>query len=254
MGILALLKPAAATSVRPDLTVLVMGETGTGKSSVVNLLVGTRVAKISPDAKPCTLKTVKYEATIRGRGAQMSVHIWEVRGFNQPVERPRNNSETAFDMDLDLILQANASVDVILFCARGPRLKVTTTGIFQSVNRVFGEHVTIVPVITSLELETNMEGWWERNSVQVNRILVGLRGTEHACITGLQGGRYEAKSAASRASLVSTLEGRHSPRQRSVSLEFILREDVRRNGGQDKMNYAKKRFMLRSNAAARRLV
>ncbi|KAI6156034.1 hypothetical protein EDD17DRAFT_1489955 [Pisolithus thermaeus] len=240
--------------VRPDLTVLVMGETGSGKSSVVNLLVGTKVAEVSPDARPCTLKTVKYEATIRGRRAQMSVHIWEVRGFNQPVERSKNNPETALDVDLDLILQANASVDVILFCARGPRLKLTTTGIFQSVNRVFGEHVTIVPVITSLELETNIEGWWERNSVQVNRILVGLRGTEHACITGLQGARYEAKSAESRMSLVSILEGRYSSRQNSVSLESVLREDVRRNGGQDKKDYAKKRFKLRTNAAARRLV
>lgn len=237
---------------RSDLTVLVMGETGSGKSSVVNLLVGQEVIKVSSGVCPCTPRTVKYEATIKGRETQMSVRIWEVGGFNQPEEKPGKNPGAALAMDLGPILQANASVNVILFCMQGSKLKLTTTRIFQSINDVFGGRVTIVLVITKLEREETMEGWWGRNGQQISSTL-GLRGTVHACITGLQGGKYGAKSTESRASLLSILEGLCSSHQDSVSLESVLREDVRRNGGKNKKDYAKKRFKLDA-ATAKQLV
>ncbi|KAI6011285.1 hypothetical protein EDC04DRAFT_778123 [Pisolithus marmoratus] len=235
----------------PDLTVLVMGETGSGKSSVVNLLAGENVAEVSSGVNVCTAKTIRHEATIEGQAARMEVDIWEVGGFNQPEAKPGKNFEMSFDVELGPILQANAKVDVILFCMQGPKLKMTTTRIFEYVNNIFGGRVTVVPVITNLEREReNMENWWDRNGERVRNM--GLGGTEHACITGLQGARYETKSAESRTSLVSILEGQCSSNQDSISLEFALREHVRQDGG-----YSKKMLMKRFKvdaATAKRLL
>ncbi|KAI6104847.1 hypothetical protein EDD16DRAFT_1492265 [Pisolithus croceorrhizus] len=236
-----------------DLNVLVMGEVGSGKSSVVNLLVGKEVAKVSSDAGACTLRTVKHETTIQVQETWTTVHIWEVAGLNQPEEVAANDSGTTLDMDLGPILKAKASIDIILFCMQSSRLKNAPKQIFESVNKVFGRCVAIVLVITNLEREKeNMENWWDRNGERVRRVL-GLGETEHACITGLQDAKYEAKSTESRTSLVSILEGRCSSHQDSVSLESVLKDHVRQNGGYHKKSYAMKRFKLDA-ATAKRLV
>ncbi|KAI5995124.1 hypothetical protein EDD15DRAFT_2366052 [Pisolithus albus] len=140
-----------------DLNVLVMGEIGSGKSSVINLLIGKTVAKVSPDAEPCTLKTVRHEATIQVQEALTTVHIWEVVGFNQPEDMTGKGSGMTLDVDLDPILQAKASVDVIFFCMQGSRLKNAPTRVVKHINDVSGGRITIVPVITNLEREKNME-------------------------------------------------------------------------------------------------
>ncbi|KAI6120060.1 hypothetical protein EDD17DRAFT_1623631 [Pisolithus thermaeus] len=53
------------------LTVMVLGEIGVGKSSVVNLIVGEYVAGCSPDVEVCTRGTTKHEATVES----MKLHI-----------------------------------------------------------------------------------------------------------------------------------------------------------------------------------
>ncbi|KAI5988331.1 hypothetical protein EDD15DRAFT_2172651, partial [Pisolithus albus] len=105
------------------------GREGSGKSSVINLLVGKTVAKVSPDAEARTLKTVRHGATIQVQETLTTVHIWEVLGFNQPEDMTGKGSEMALDVDLDPILQAKASVDVIMFCMQGSRLKSTPHGL-----------------------------------------------------------------------------------------------------------------------------
>lgn len=240
----------------PDLSVLVMGETGSGKSSVVNLLVGENVAEVSSGASVCTPKTVKHEATIsievEGQETQIKVHIWEVGGFNQPETKAGKTPTTALDMELGPILQVNGSVDVVLFCMQGPKLKITTTRIFEYVNGVLGGHVPIVPVITKLEWEKeNMENWWDRNGERLENM--GLNGTGHACITGLQDTKYEAKSAESRASLVSILKGQYSPGRKSTSLEYILKKLVHENPREYNKKTLVKRFKL-DPAVAKRLL
>ncbi|KAI5988324.1 hypothetical protein EDD15DRAFT_2124958, partial [Pisolithus albus] len=74
-------------------------------------------------------------------------------------------------------------VDVIFFCMQGSRLKNAPTRVVKHINEVSGGRITIVPVITNLEREKDMEDWWERNGRGVQNM--GLGETEHACITGL---------------------------------------------------------------------
>ncbi|OAX30655.1 hypothetical protein K503DRAFT_669437, partial [Rhizopogon vinicolor AM-OR11-026] len=54
--------------------VLVFGETGVGKSSVINLIVGQEVAQTSPDAPTCTLEHTFYEVSL----GNQRFKLWEV--------------------------------------------------------------------------------------------------------------------------------------------------------------------------------
>ncbi|KAI6103330.1 hypothetical protein EDD16DRAFT_1793010 [Pisolithus croceorrhizus] len=192
----------------------VAGEIGSGKSSVVNLLVREAAAKVSPGAGPCTLRTVRHETTIQVQETWTTVHIREVVGFNQPEETTGKHSGAALDMDLDSIHQAKATVDVVLFCIRGSRLKNAPTRIIESVNNLLRRYVTVVPVINCLEREKNMEG--------------GGTGTGNELKHGLRD-----KALQSRTSLVAILERRYLSLQDSVTLESILGEHIAQNGGSE---------------------
>ncbi|KAL4066433.1 hypothetical protein V8B97DRAFT_1919339 [Scleroderma yunnanense] len=96
------------------LNVMIMGETGVGKSSVVNLIAGESIARVTPDLKSSTTSTTKHFASTDS----MSIHIWEMTGFNQ-------------------LTAPNGKV----------KLTMATTSIFRRVKEMFGDLIPIVLAI-----------------------------------------------------------------------------------------------------------
>ncbi|KAI6026371.1 P-loop containing nucleoside triphosphate hydrolase protein, partial [Pisolithus microcarpus] len=153
------------------LNIILFGETGVGKSSVINLIAGRPVAKVSPDADGCTMNSTDYQFTIGSR----KITIWDTVGLEEP------------QMGAHGLIQklSNAGgVDLLLFCIRGNRITATT----QSNYRLFYEvlcdkQVPIALVITHLEREHRMEDWWTRNEGSILRY--GIKCAGHACVTGI---------------------------------------------------------------------
>ncbi|KAL4066434.1 hypothetical protein V8B97DRAFT_1979887 [Scleroderma yunnanense] len=199
------------------LNVMVMGETGVGKSSVVNLIAGGPLAEVSPDASVCTMVTTRYLA----RTGSVSIHIWEVAGFNQP-ENTTAKDVFVTDVDLGPILSdRKAAVDLVLFCMRGKKLTKTTTRIFDLVKTMFWGDVPVILVITHLEMEKeDMESWWVRNETYLTR--EGVVGTAHVCVTGLREKKWSQKSEQSRQTLLATLENHYLLRQNRAFEPFFL--------------------------------
>ena len=205
------------------LNVVIMGETGVGKSSVVNLIAGKAFARVSPDSDPCTENTTEY-STSTGLNP---VHIWEIAGFNQP-----ENVITKDDLpDADLgpvLADTTAVVDLVLFCMRGKKLTKTTKRIFEFVKNMFGNQVPIILVITHLEMEGDgMESWWVRNEAYLAR--EGVVGTGHVCVTGLREEKWKAKRDESRDVLLRVLNNHYSAR-RSRPLETCFLGYLRHMG------------------------
>ncbi|KAF9230626.1 P-loop containing nucleoside triphosphate hydrolase protein, partial [Melanogaster broomeanus] len=162
--------------------VIVFGETGVGKSSVVNLIAGKEVAKVSSSVDGCTMSSTPYPVVLSDR----KICIFDTVGLEEP-QMGVNGYLAAIEKAYRLIqsLGKAGGVHLLLFCMRGGRITATA----QSNYRLFCEflcnkQVPIALVFTGLEKEERMEDWWERNAKIVESY--GIRGVSHACITAVR--------------------------------------------------------------------
>ncbi|KIJ58061.1 hypothetical protein HYDPIDRAFT_44651 [Hydnomerulius pinastri MD-312] len=169
-----------AMPVKKPKNVILFGETGVGKSSVINLMAGYDVAKSSPDLQGCTLEAHEYAFTL---GA-MHIRVFDTVGLEEP-EMGVNTYFGAIDKAHQLItsLHAAGGIDLLLYCVRGARVTAT----MQKNYRLFYEFlcdkkVPLALVITHLENEeVSMEDWWVRNEQTFKKY--GIEPVAHACIT-----------------------------------------------------------------------
>ena len=173
---------ATSSDMSPQtLNVILFGETGVGKSSVINLIAGRTVAETSTEVDGCTMNSKDYGFDIGSR----RINIWDTVGLNEP-QMGVNGYYDAIVKAYALVRKLNEAggVDLLLFCMRGNRITATT----QSNYRLFYEvlcnkKVPIALVITHLERERRMEDWWERNEASIVRY--GIQSVGHACVTGV---------------------------------------------------------------------
>ncbi|KAG1844466.1 P-loop containing nucleoside triphosphate hydrolase protein [Suillus subluteus] len=170
--------------------IVLFGQVGAGKSSLVNLMAGENVARTSSDMRSCTLHWQQYPIKFDGE----SYNVFDTVGLDEPqlgIPQYLNAVENAYTLIQNL--EGQGGIDLLLFCMRAGRLTPT----LQSNYRLFHEflcnkRVPIVAVITHLENEVgDMNAWWNRNS----DIFDGrVRVADHACITAIRGNypyRYE---------------------------------------------------------------
>lgn len=165
----------------PDVVqnIVIFGETGSGKSSLVNLIVGQNVAKTSHGTDGCTLDSTLYETN----AGQHRLRIYDTVGLNEP-QLGAEYYLAAIEKAHQLVTALNKAggIHLLVFCVRGGRITATT----QHNYRLFHEFlccrmVPVALVITNLEFETPMERWWERNSHEFTRF--GINVIAHACVT-----------------------------------------------------------------------
>ncbi|KAI5991115.1 P-loop containing nucleoside triphosphate hydrolase protein [Pisolithus albus] len=186
-------------SLPKEVNVILFGQAGVGKSSVVNLIAGRTIAEVSPDADGCTMSSTEYRFVV---GAH-DFRIWDTVGLEEPAVGLNAYFEATLKA-LQLIRRVAAAggVNLLLFCMPGRR--VTRT--IQSNYRLFYEtlcegKVPVGLVITNLEQEKDMEDWWMRNQgVLCDR---GIKSVGHACVTGLP--CHPDKFALSRAAIYGLL-------------------------------------------------
>ncbi|KAF9222664.1 kinase-like protein [Gyrodon lividus] len=179
--------------------IIFFGETGTGKSSAINLISGSNVADVSNDAGACTRTIACYETTIRGAAFK----LWDTRGLGEGFFDFlfRGSSEG----ELKKFLRArhqNGELDLLVYCVRGSRAHdalVKNYNTFCAITRRLAAPVVIV--VTNLERENNMDGWWERNEPSLQNL--GMEFDGHACIAALPGNPRAAVSRETLQDLIS---------------------------------------------------
>lgn len=164
------------------INVVLFGETGVGKSSVINLIARRDLAKVSSDVNGCTMLSTRYDISFD----DMNFAIFDTIGLEEP-QMGVNGYLKAIEKAYELIAKLGAAggIHLLLFCMRGGRITATT----QSNYRLFCECLcnTKVPtalVFTGLEREVEMEDWWTRNKTHIEHY--GIKSDGHACITAVQ--------------------------------------------------------------------
>lgn len=183
--------------------IILFGETGVGKSSLVNLIAGKEVAPISSDSDACTLSFRPYTFQVYGA----SYTIWDTRGFSEADTGMGGKAYlVAIEQAYKLIreLSTSGGVDLLVLCHREGRITTTTRDNYRLFYEVFCDtKVPLAIVITHLERHARMEDWWDQN-FQVFQKHEMMTAT-HACVTALSG---HTKSPESKQAIESML-GQH---------------------------------------------
>ncbi|KZP22222.1 hypothetical protein FIBSPDRAFT_1043696 [Athelia psychrophila] len=200
-----------APSARAEpLNVIVCGSVGTGKSSLVNMLVGNDQAKTSDAASGCTLISTSYDSDkILSNGS--TIKLWDTPGLNE-ADYTRFATINAIVGVYNLTRRMDG-VSLLIYCVRG-KINQAEVKTFKTIMAFCRDRVPIALVVTGLERVDDREAWWDRN---VDYLLKeGLAFEGHACITSsmgdpLPGGsyRYEAEYKESDGSIRDMIRGSH---------------------------------------------
>ncbi|KAF8836420.1 hypothetical protein BDN67DRAFT_974216 [Paxillus ammoniavirescens] len=180
--------------------IVIFGEAGSGKSSLVNLILGSDVAKTSSDAGGCTLDAKYYDTTIQGK----EFRIYDTVGLNEAQAEAQALQDP--DRLIGAIIKAYrlvqslsdaGGINLLIFCVRKGRI----TASMQHNYKLFQDFlchkkVPVSLVITHLEHEEDMEDWWLNNKTHFAEF--GIHVIDHACTTTKRtfGPRYQASRQA----------------------------------------------------------
>lgn len=160
--------------------VVIFGEAGAGKSSVINLISGRVRAEIGSGAAGCTFKSSSYTENING----VQVRLHDTAGLNEAQEGTVA-ARNAIIALYRLIEELKEGISLLVFCVRG-RIKENTTNNYRMfVEGLCQMQVPVVLLMTGLELEDDMQSWWPRNAEQFRKYHMTFAG--HACITSTKG-------------------------------------------------------------------
>ena len=163
--------------------VIVFGATGAGKSSVVNMLSGGREATVSSTAKGETFRHECYEKVIRGHCINIFDTVGLGEGRKGTVSAPK-----AIEGLYRLMRGLDDGVSLLVYVVRGPRLSDSIRKNYELFYEIFCQKkVPIVLVITGLEHEEDMDGWWGRNEAAYSDEKMTF--VDVACITATKGKR-----------------------------------------------------------------
>lgn len=162
--------------------IVVFGETGVGKSSLINLIAGRSIAATSSNAKGCTFHHKKYELQVD----DTPYAIWDTAGLDEGTYGtvPAEIAEVNLKQLLRDLSRADG-VHLLVYCIRASRLRKTLLSNYNLFySAICRKKVPIVVVVTGLEnYEEEMEDWWAANQTEFAPLKMHFDG--HACVTTL---------------------------------------------------------------------
>ena len=198
----------------PTRHVVFIGETGSGKSSIINLVADRNCAPVSSDAEPCTRDFAPYEVMFDGRGYT----LWDTPAINPGTSIFRRLTRSD---SLKRFLQERyrlKELDLIVLCVRASRALEGMSRVYEVFCRESRQlAIPVVISITHLErMQPTMEAWWQNNERRLGGL--GLVFDGHACLTCLPS---HHRRWASQQDIRFLISAEHQTRAQS-SLEVLI--------------------------------
>jgi GTPase SAR1 family protein len=161
--------------------IVIFGETGTGKSSLVNMLSDEETAAISNLAVGCTFESTPHTVSIN----EIRYTLWDTAGLNEANSGSVPAEQALYHLR-DLIDKLKGGVSLLVYCIRGSRYHDIIKVNYDLFTEIICQgEVPIVIVVTGLEIEERMDDWWDVNEKEfLDR---GMRFQGHACVTTSKG-------------------------------------------------------------------
>ncbi|KAG2337539.1 P-loop containing nucleoside triphosphate hydrolase protein, partial [Suillus weaverae] len=163
--------------------IVIFGETGAGKSSLVNLITGTQSAPTSSDAMGCTTKTNVYEHDVVIQSKTLKVKLFDTAGLDEGSEGtvPNKEAQKVLKKLLQTLMEQDG-IHLLVYCVQGTRESMALRRNYMSFYSKVKEKVPVVIVITRLENQNpDMEQWWRKNEQSISNLNMTFAG--HACVT-----------------------------------------------------------------------
>lgn len=161
--------------------VVVFGSTGSGKSSLINMIAGSNAAT-SSGSRGCTFESHPYHAIIRGR----SFTFYDTCGFNEGAQSRTPNQQAIVEL-YRLLKSLQDGVSLLVFVMKMPaRIEASTTTNWRLFNDVLCKRdVPIALVVTGMEIQEDTDQWWSANKEYFKQSLI--MPNDHACVTAVKG-------------------------------------------------------------------
>ncbi|KAG6908873.1 hypothetical protein DXG01_002947 [Tephrocybe rancida] len=142
--------------------IVFFGETGSGKSSIINLIAGHEVTKVSGGALGCTFSSSRYDVDLLGPGT--TLRVWDTAGLGEGDNGTVSNRKAIYQL-FKLLRDLEGSVNLLVCCMRAPRLSRTAKNNWRLFHDIFqtSNNVPMVMAIIGLEDEDDMTAWWPQN-------------------------------------------------------------------------------------------
>src|SRR6266550_1328881 len=161
--------------------VIIFGETGSGKSSLVNLIAGKDVAKMSNAAVGCTFESTCFPVNIGDK----KYHLHDTAGLDEG-QSGRVAKQDAIVQCYELLRKLHTGVNLLIFCMRAPRIKESCAQnwkLFWDI--ICQRRIPVILAITGLENEESMDDWYTRNKEHFRKY--EIHPYDVACVTGIRG-------------------------------------------------------------------
>ncbi|KAG8213513.1 P-loop containing nucleoside triphosphate hydrolase protein [Butyriboletus roseoflavus] len=131
--------------------IIIAGEAGVGKSSLVNLVLGTERAFVANNVSPVTTTARHYDWEI----SSQTFRLWDTPGLGEGLQGgPQKRAQEAL-RSLFTDLNEKGGVHLLVICIRGvSRIMTATKGTYDFIMRMrakFAPATPVVAVITDLE-------------------------------------------------------------------------------------------------------
>jgi len=192
--------------------IVLFGEPGAGKSSLINMLSGFDVAAVSSDSNGTTFENTPYEIECDG----LTCQIFDTVGLGEGNGGRVSTTDAIIGL-YQLAKNLDGGLNLLVFCTRrspsgGEVSKLDADNYKMFYSTLCRKQVPIIIVALGLEqMEQDMNFWWQTHQVEFQSRDMGF--SNHVCGTAVmgRGNCFESRYNDTKAALQAAIKTSYRP-------------------------------------------